>query len=405
MPREGRASRFPSVVAWLAVAAMLFSRPIAGIEWDGLLSISPQYRWFLEAPLDSDQSGSHPSLVVRAEIQGEWNNDADMVHFIPFWRLDGADENRTHGDIRTASWTHIGEGWETVVGISKVFWGVTESQHLVDIVNQTDLVENPDAEEKLGQPMLNLTLFRSWGTLDLLLLGKFRERTFPGREGRLRPAIPVEERLSVVDRHALNADFAMRWSQHIGDWDLAMSHFSGTSREPNLVATETSSGDPVLQPIYPLINQSGLELQVTKAEWLWKLEAIHRHGGGQDHTASVFGFEYTRFGVFDSASDLGLIAEYNYDNRGEDSATGLGDDLFLAVRWRANDVADTQLLVGSMLGLDSDGDFFILEGSGRVGDNSRLSVDGRFFVHSAKDDAFFDLRKDSFLQIGIAFYF
>ena len=29
----------------------------------------------------------------------------------------------------------------------KVFWGVNESNHLVDIINQTDLVENSDTEE------------------------------------------------------------------------------------------------------------------------------------------------------------------------------------------------------------------------------------------------------------------
>ena len=50
-----------------------------------------------------------------------------------------------------------------------MFWGVTESQHLVDVVNQTDLVENPDGEEKLGQLMVNLTVARSWGTLNLFV--------------------------------------------------------------------------------------------------------------------------------------------------------------------------------------------------------------------------------------------
>ena len=54
------------------------------------------------------------------------------------------------------------------VGVGKVFWGVTESQHLVDIINQTDLVENIDTEDKLGQPMLETTWLQNWGATTVL---------------------------------------------------------------------------------------------------------------------------------------------------------------------------------------------------------------------------------------------
>ena len=49
---------------------------------------------------------------------------------------------------------------ELRVGIGRVFWGVTESYKLVDVINQTDLVENVDHEDKLGQPLVNLTFVR-----------------------------------------------------------------------------------------------------------------------------------------------------------------------------------------------------------------------------------------------------
>jgi len=44
-----------------------------------------------------------------------------------------------------------------LVGINSVFWRVVESNHLVDILNQTDLIEDIDGEEKLGQPMISLS--------------------------------------------------------------------------------------------------------------------------------------------------------------------------------------------------------------------------------------------------------
>ena len=40
--------------------------------------------------------------------------------------------------------------WSLSIGLGKVFWGVTEFNHLVDVINQTDLVEGIDGEAKLG---------------------------------------------------------------------------------------------------------------------------------------------------------------------------------------------------------------------------------------------------------------
>ncbi|MDD7885073.1 hypothetical protein [Flavivirga sp. 57AJ16] len=47
---------------------------------------------------------------------------------------------------------------------------MTESNHLVDIINQTDAVETFDGEEKLGQPMVQL----SWGTDNIILFMEAR---------------------------------------------------------------------------------------------------------------------------------------------------------------------------------------------------------------------------------------
>ena len=77
--------------------------------------------------------------------------------------------------------------------MDRVFWGVTESQHLVDIINQTDLVEHPNKESKLGQPMAHLTFSAEWGILEFFALTYHRARTYPGRHGRLRSAIPIDE--------------------------------------------------------------------------------------------------------------------------------------------------------------------------------------------------------------------
>lgn len=138
----------------------------------------------------------------------------------------------------------LGDGWEPRIGVDKVFWGVTESVHLVDIVDQTDLVENPDGEDKLSQPMVYLSLPRDRGMLD-----------------------------------------------------FGLSCFRGTSREPSFLPGVDDSGRPVLLPVYRQVDQASVDAQITTGAWLLKLEALYRAGqhdraGREDrYFASVVGFE------------------------------------------------------------------------------------------------------------------
>ena len=82
--------------------------------------------------------------------------------------------------------------------------------------------------------MVNLALIRPWGTVDLFVLTGFRERTFPGQRGRLRAPLVVDSDRSAFDANGLRRQLgaAVRWSHALGDWDIGIAHFFGTSREP-----------------------------------------------------------------------------------------------------------------------------------------------------------------------------
>jgi hypothetical protein len=225
---------YPLLAAWLTG---LLSFVIAGNSWSGEWrgNISGEIRYFPQAPLDPRQfEGSDLSISAQPEYYTSWDNGDQSFIFTPYLRWDQYDDQRTHADIRELAWSKISNTWELNIGLRQVFWGVTESQHLVDIVNQTDLVDNIDGEDKLGQPMINLKLIQDWGTLGLFVLTGFRERTFPGVEGRLRTNPPVDidnpiYESSDEDRHI---DFAARWSHFIDIWDIGLSYFYGTSRDP-----------------------------------------------------------------------------------------------------------------------------------------------------------------------------
>jgi hypothetical protein len=391
---------------------------VAGeIEFSGF--IAGEVRFFPQSAAWPGQSGAalNPSLVGQPEFRYEWNESRDRITFIPFGRLDSIDPERTHLDLRELNWLHVGGewgqrlgiDWELVLGVNKVFWGVTESVHLVDIINQTDLVENPDGEDKLGQPMVNLTLLLPWrtGTLDLFLLPYFRERTFPGEEGRLRPPLPIDTDRAEYESGAeeYHIDWAVRWSHTLGDFDVGVSHFSGTNREPRLVARQLSPAETVLVPFYDLMDQTGLDLQWTKYGWLWKLEIISRDGHGDRFTALAGGFEYTFFGVFNTAADLGLLAEYIYDDRGDKATTPYEDDVFIGTRLTFNDVQSTELLGGVVIDTESDATLWFFEGSRRLGENWTLDLEVRLFNGISPGDPLFGFQKDDFLQLRLARHF
>jgi hypothetical protein len=389
------------------IAALLIMSPAAvqAGEWSG--QVGGEYRGFFEAPLFPEQHDSYFSAFAQPEYRHAWDNDKQRIAFVAFGRVSQYDEARTHADIRELNWQKSGDGYEWRAGIHKVFWGVTESQHLVDIINQTDLVENPDGEDKLGQPMINLTLVRDWGTLDFFVLTGFRERTFPGREGRLRTALPVDTQQAVYEssRGRRRVDYALRWHQTLGDWEVGLAHFSGTSRDPRLLPGVGSDGMPALIPYYDVIDQTSLDAQVTKGAWLWKLETIRRSGQGPAYAALTAGFEYTLSGILDSGIDLGLLAEYLYDDRGATATTPFQDDVFAGFRLAFNDVSSSEALLGIIVDRDSDARIVSLEMNRRFGKSTKLSLEARWFSGIPATDLLYSQRRDDYAQLELAYYF
>lgn len=382
------------------LTVFLFNTVMAG-EWSGYVSVESRY--FFKDPIDPRQSDSNTSVAFQPEYWHEWDNGRQSFTFIPFVRLDNQDPERSHGDIRELFWIKAANTWELRAGIGKVFWGVAESRHLVDIINQTDLVENNDGEDKLGQPMLNFASIRDWGTVDLFILPGFRERTFPGPEGRLRtiPNIDTSQALYESSSEERHIDYAVRWSHTLGEWDIGLAHFYGTSREPALLPGTDSSGNPVFIPRYDLINQTSIDIQATLESWLLKFEIIHRTGPGPDINATVAGLEYTFYDVYESGTDLGIVSEYLYDNRSSIPSIHppviFQNDIMLGLRIALNDTQSSEALIGTIVDLDSDQVFYNIEASRRLGEQWKLNLEYRAFRSSPI--------KDDHVLLDLAYYF
>jgi len=371
-------------------------------EFNGKVGVSTML--FQHAPLYKSQHQQYASVLSELEFYHDWNNAQDSLIFKPYARIDQHDNERSHFDIRELMWLHVGDDWELRTGIGKVFWGVNESNHLVDIINQDDQVDDINGEPKLGQPMINLSLIRDWGIVDLFILPGFRERTFPGEEGRLRGFLAVdtdhaEYESSAEEKHV---DFALRWSHSIGDYDIGLSYFQGTDRDPHYKLKINSHGHLKLIPYYDQINQFGVDFQATFDGWLWKIEAIKRKDEFDNFTAASGGFEYTISGIMDSSSDLGIIAEYSWDERGDRGINQFQNDMMFGLRLGFNDAQSTEILAGWMQYLDySDLRSFQIEANRRIGENWKLLLDLRFFSEHKLNP----IGQDDHLQITLERYF
>ena len=383
-------------------------------QFSGRFSIESQ--WYPESAAHSGQRPHATGFVMEPELYLEsiagWS-----FTFAPFFRYDSADPRRTHADLREAYLLLFGEigndDWELRLGIDRVFWGVAESRHLVDIVNQIDLVEHPYKELKLGQPMAHITWSGNWGTAEIFGLPYHRPRTFPGRSGRLRlPLVVDKEQVSYEsDAEQWDLSLAARYSRSLGPFDIGISAFDGTSREPFLRLSTDRSGAPALVPHYEQIRQFGLDAQLTAGSWLFKLEAIQRFdardrlGRKGDYAASVLGGEYTFYSVFGSTVDISLLGEWNSDGRGQSATNDFQKDLFVAARVAFNDVQSTEILASTLGDADSTSRLLVFELSRRISDQWSLSVEAIAFLDIDRADISYEIRRDSFIDLNLIYNF
>jgi len=132
---------------------------------------------------------------------------------------------------------------------------------------------------------------------------------------------------------------------------------------------------------------------------------MYRISDRKEIIAYVVGGEYTIWNIFRSGADLGIIAEYNYDNRGIELISALNNDLFIGLRLAANDRQSTDFLGGVITDLDNQTLRYFVEFNRRIGDSWKISAEAIGYENVDPNEFIYLIRNDSFLRLSAVKYF
>ncbi len=422
----------------LALVALM-TMPLQALDIDFKGNVELELRHFPNPARHQDMEDDFASLAAEIELGLFSPSGRHAVIIKPFARYDEHDHERSHGDLREAKYRYVNGAFEATIGIDKEFWGVTEFLHLVDIINQTDNVESIDGEQKLGQAMVKFSYASRYGTLSAYSLPFFRIRQYHDPEtGRPNAGFIVDDNTSHFEsgEGRRTDDYALRYQNNFGPFDIGLSWFDGTAREPQLVlpfppeASRLPNGLPILQAHYAYLQQAGLDVQATLGPWLLKLEATRATENRYlpdpqfnnrpslrmalqevEVGRATGGIEYTFYNLFDSGTDLGLVAEYMYDERKDNAPHPFGNDIGIGLRWTANDPQSTAILFGGLIDLDTDSSSISLEAERRLGRSFKAILEARFQDKVGEND---DGEEDAFaaaladedsIRFRLAYYF
>lgn len=311
---------------------------------------------FPETPLFADQADApaQPSLELRLQAAASL---AERIDFVFSARAE------TTPLAEDPGFADVGEGFieyqhgrfAARAGVLDEPWGVLDANNPTNIFNQFDLVDDFDGDSRLGQPGATVSYLGDGFTLTLLAAPVARERRLAEGADRFRQtALPLRD-AHFEGGHA-GATLATRASVVRENLELTLTHFHGTSREPEFELDLGPSG-PGLRPVYRRIDQLGAEGRYVLGEYVLRGEAIHRWGqAGRPFAGVGVGVERLFFGIFDGIKDLQLYAEAYYDDR-PDSApvTAFESDVSLGGRLFFNNAGSTEVEARATVDLRSGG--------------------------------------------------
>ena len=388
----------------LAIFASLTGHTaVAEIRTEHRGEITAEASWYPQGAAHAGQKDSFVHTEARPELV--IYGDAAEVLIQP--RISGGTPAEGTIDFREANVTTRLGNADILIGSTILFWGKVESYNPVDVVNSKDFSRGVMRSEKLGAPMLRLSLPAGPGELSLLAID-FTENIYPGLASRERPALPIAKEAS-YSGGAKREDIAnaVRWSGYFSDIDLGISWFRGTGLAPRLLP----QADGTLKPDYSRITQAGFDIQYLWHDSALKIELVRRTGQydrlgtARNYHAGVVGIEHNLYGVMDTSHDIVLIGEYAGDSRRGLTHSGFQNDLTVGTRWLWNDIEDTQMLALLTRDLDNGALTATVTIDRRINDQLTFEASARGTSRYASDPNGTAFQRDSAVIMALTYWF
>jgi hypothetical protein len=330
---------------------------------------------FLTHPPSPVQVGENHAVKLRLEAHYPL---AETLSFgvQPFLRKDFNDEDRDEARLDELWLGYTGTDWDLRVGYQLFSWGSLESVRRIDVLNPLDYQEDILEPPTMGIPALRL--LRLWENSDLSFYYQpyYIPSLFPGQHSiySVSDGLPVEQADS-----EFSPQYALRYFYSGSGFDLALSYFHGTERNP-LFALDLSGTPRVTATTYRS-DRVGLEATKVVGDLLLKAEIIYRwpHMDQLEDSLLVgLGTEYTYYTVW-RQSDLTLFGEYLADTSGGNPGDfpQLQNDVFLGARWMLNDQSRQQLEAGLLFDVE-DSDSYVWRATYSRDLTNNITLDARY---------------------------
>ena len=347
------------------------------------------------------QSELAATLHLNGRASSQWDLDSTL-----FIRYNPDAQKTVWADIRELRFSSYADNSSIAFGVLNEFWGSLEAYNPVDIINARDFIQDYEGDVKLGQPGIAYSRFEGDHQVDAYVLPYARERALP--EGRDRYRFNSFDYASAqFEKNRYLPSVALRYKYTHERGRIALSQYRGYTRAPELIPDFSADGQPLkLIPNYPIINQTGLELEWLKAGAIFKAEMIYQSGGADSFFGMGLGVEREFPNVLNTNSTFTPFLEVYYDNRSEQApVTAFDNDIYMGARLLFNDLSDSQIQTNVLWDWESHAYFYELGASRRIGNDWLLSADVTVPINTDEDPALNGFSEDKRIMFQLRYHF